>query len=191
MKIPSQKVPVPTQENAKDTIEIEEEEDTQEDDQAAIMQKMIETMETDDLDSDSEQVPSIIVKNQPTHAPVLATMPTTATLNVQERNNPAVTTAKTVTITNAITQEQITYTHWTGTYVPEFTVTVQNEHIGMSETKTIEIGQQQQITVSYDAHFPAQRSSQDSTVVTLQDTTKAVAIQFDWQGNPRLKIEQS
>jgi len=97
---------------------------------------------------------------------------------------------KKITVTNTIKPENIAYKHWSGTYKPEFTITVEGKEVNMSCTEVIELNAKS-MSISYHAQFPVQHSSQDSIIVHLENDTKKVAIDFDWHSEPRLKITQS
>jgi hypothetical protein len=96
---------------------------------------------------------------------------------------------RTVQITNAITKEMITYSHWSGSYEPEFVLQVNNNTIAMGETKTITLSQNS-LFIQYDANFSYGYSSSDTITTELENPTSQIVVNFDWKNSPRVNVEQ-
>jgi hypothetical protein len=97
---------------------------------------------------------------------------------------------KKITVVNTITPAKTAYKHWTGTYEPEFIVTVEGKPVNMSCKETFELNETT-MSIAYHAQFPAQHCSEDKIFVHLEKNTQTVAIDFDWHATPRLCISQS
>jgi hypothetical protein len=154
------------------------------------MEQIIEISASDNLENESrdEQVIAIALPENTTQHNLqkssicMQTMPLTISQDIQK--------TKKVTVINSITPAKTAYKHWSGTYEPEFTVTVEGKPINMSCKETVELNATT-MSISYHAQFPAQHSSEDSIVVNLEKSTRTIAVDFDWHATPRLCITQS
>ncbi len=93
-----------------------------------------------------------------------------------------------VSIQNNITQEMITYNHWSGSYTPDFSLIVNETEI--TKTMDLDIPVNQPLKIQYKALFPYGYSSTDYINYTPNKTTKKIVIEFNWHKNPRIIITE-
>lgn len=95
-----------------------------------------------------------------------------------------------ITVINCITPEKTGYTYWSTTYQPEFTVTVDGKQVEIDSQKSIEVDKKT-VSISYNAKFPANYSSEGSVAIEIAKNTKKIFLDFDWKSEPRLQVRQS
>jgi hypothetical protein len=98
---------------------------------------------------------------------------------------------KTITIKNDITPDMISYKHWSGTYEPSFTLSVNGKKIGQGEQEKI-IVKDNQFDVRYDYSF-ANGFRKGANIVSCQldhDADK-VDITFSWKDDWRIQSKQA
>jgi hypothetical protein len=97
---------------------------------------------------------------------------------------------KTVVVTNAITETMLQYKHWTGTYTPDFNLTVNGNEISQGKQTMISIGSAE-CTFAYHAQFPHDHTSEDTVTCVVAQNTKNITVEFDWQQLPHIVLRQS
>lgn len=96
----------------------------------------------------------------------------------------------TITACSTITQEMITYHHWSGSYTPEFTIAI-NETIISLDNEVVISSTQGPFKIEYKAVFPYGYSSADSIEYQPHESIKKIILGFDWHRSPRIIITEA
>lgn len=116
------------------------------------------------------------------------------TTQLQSQNGESHTstvTTRSITLHNKITKEMITYAHWSGSYTPDFYITINDEILTSETPKSITLEPQKSYTIAYHAKFPYGYSATDSITYTPEQGAQEAFITFDWHETPRIIINHA
>ncbi len=98
-------------------------------------------------------------------------------------------TQRTIEIKNGITQDMITYHHWTGKHTPEFTISLNGKEIKSDQKAEIPVTDDK-LTVNYTFNF-AKGYYKDSKKVEISvPEGKTFLMQFSWKQTPNIIINK-
>jgi hypothetical protein len=98
---------------------------------------------------------------------------------------------RTVTIKNNISEEEVSYKHWTGKYKPTtFVISVNGQHIEPGQEKEVAINSDEELKVRYDYSFAnGYKTGAKEVAFDINETTKKADISFSWDDEWRIQIE--
>jgi hypothetical protein len=94
---------------------------------------------------------------------------------------------RTVKITHAITQDMITYHHWTGKHTPEFTISLNGKEIKSDQTTEIPVTDDK-LLVNYTFNFAKGYYKDSKKVEIALPEGEKFVMQFSWKQTPNIII---
>lgn len=94
-------------------------------------------------------------------------------------------TQRAVEIKNAITQDMITYHHWTGKHTPEFTISLNGKESKSDQTIEIPVTDDK-LTVNYTFNFAKGYYKDSKKVEIVLPEGKKFVMQFSWKQTPNI-----
>lgn len=128
----------------------------------------------------------------PGQAPSPGTPPRPSNIKTQKKIQPSAGTQKHITITNTITDQMLTYKHWTGKYKPTtFNMIVDGTPIAPGEQLKIN-PKDKKLHIRYEYSFMnGYKTGAHEVVCLIKSNNIPLSIDFSWNGTHHLDIENA